>query len=174
MKLKVLGIWFNSAMKWTAQVENVLAKCRWLRPALRHLRKHLSVAEFLQVVTSNYYSVLYYGSEIWFNCLTQKQKLKLWATHYYPLRLAVNDFKRRLSSCQNKKSLPSRSNYLPCSKMFNCHMYQLWAILSFWWITCKCNDLIQIPSSTKIFLFKSLACRQAKFLQQSCKCCTTH
>lgn len=95
--MRVLGIWFDKDLNWERHLQTVVANCRRIRPALRTLKKKLNTNELLQVVTSHYYSRLYYGCEVWYNCLKQNLKNKIAAVHYFPLRLSLNDFRRSMS-----------------------------------------------------------------------------
>jgi len=107
--LRVLGIWFDREMSWERHLQTVMGSCRRIRPALRVLKKKLNLSEFLQVITSHYYSRLYYGCEVWYNCLKQNLKNKISAVHHFPLRLALNDFRRSLS----RKQLSLKCNRAP-------------------------------------------------------------
>ncbi len=49
-------------------------------------------------ITSHYYSRLYYAPEVWFQPLTCAIKNCLNPLHFYPLRLAIGDFKCKFSN----------------------------------------------------------------------------
>jgi len=49
---------------------------------LRFLMRCLSDGHLSQVITSNYFSVLYHGSEVWSDCLSDKNFLSL--VHHFP------------------------------------------------------------------------------------------
>jgi hypothetical protein len=68
-----------------------------MKPVLRILRRKLNNKELSQVVTSHYFSRLYYGSEIWYHPLKKCVKDRLKQLHYYPLRLLTFDFQKALS-----------------------------------------------------------------------------
>jgi len=104
--LNVLGMTFDCQMSWETQLSRSIQSCQRLKPALRALKKKLSSKELIQVITSHYYSRLYYGAEVWYPCLTKRLRDKISAVHHYPLRLVLNDFKRSLS----RKTLAKRTN----------------------------------------------------------------
>jgi len=95
--VRVLGCWFDSGLTWNKNVQMVVNSCQRLKPALRCLKKKTTMQELLQVITSHYYSRLYYASEVWFPCLKNQLKRKINTMHFYPLRLALGDFRRTLS-----------------------------------------------------------------------------
>jgi hypothetical protein len=109
-EMNVLGMTFDAGLTWEPQLSRVLKSCQRFKPALRMLRRKLKMKEFLQVVTSHYYSKLYYGSEVWYPPLTSKLKKRLLTVHFNPLRLATRDFKRVLSYCsisnRTKRAFP--------------------------------------------------------------------
>lgn len=53
-----------------------------------------------QLITSHYNAKLYYGSEVWFNCMSSAEKTKICSMHYFPLRLLISYFKRK---CNRKQ-----------------------------------------------------------------------
>jgi hypothetical protein len=101
-EMNVLGVTFDRRMSWEAQLNRVVLNCQRIKPGLRYLKQRLSKKDFLQVVTSNYFSRLYYASEIWYNVLSSSNKSRLSAIHHYPLRLVTDSlcYKKRVS---NKK-----------------------------------------------------------------------
>jgi len=96
-EMNVLGITFDQSLCWEPQLKRAFNGCQRFKPALRYLRTKLKKKEFLQVVSSHYYSRLYYGSEIWFDCLKAKFRDSISPVHFYPLRLAMFDFKKKYS-----------------------------------------------------------------------------
>jgi hypothetical protein len=95
--MRVLGFQFNNEMKWQEQVNLSIKKCQQMRPALRRLRAKLSDKEFSMVITSHYFSRLYYGSELWFECCSKKLKKRIESTHYFALRLFLRDYMCNIS-----------------------------------------------------------------------------
>jgi hypothetical protein len=96
-QLKVLGIVFDHRLNWERQVQKCISGCQSMKPALRRLKTKLHHKEFKQVISSHYFSRLYYASEMWFQCCSSKLKKRISTVHYYALRLLVNDYKCKLS-----------------------------------------------------------------------------
>ena len=63
--INVLGVLFDSKMQWSQHVSASINKANSALHAIRMIRKFFTSTELLQLITSNYYSILYYNSEIW-------------------------------------------------------------------------------------------------------------
>ena len=63
--MNVLGVIFDSKLQWDSQVCHSITKSCKALCAIHKIKRYFTNKELLQVVTSNFYSVLYYGSEIW-------------------------------------------------------------------------------------------------------------
>ena len=63
--MNVLGVAFDNKLNWHKQTELAVSKSRKSLHAIKSIRKHFSKKKLSQLLKSNYYSVLYYNSEIW-------------------------------------------------------------------------------------------------------------
>ena len=63
--INVLGVLFDQKMQWTDHVAHCILKSNKALSAIRLIRKFFTRKELLQLITSNFYSVLFYNSEIW-------------------------------------------------------------------------------------------------------------
>ena len=63
--INVLGVIFDQKMQWSDHIAYTVLKSNNALNAVRLLKKHFNTKELLQIVTSNFYSILYYNSEIW-------------------------------------------------------------------------------------------------------------
>ena len=63
--VNVLGITFDSHMKWKHQVSQAVKNSRRALDGLRLIRKNFNKLELKQLLTSYFNSVLYYNSEVW-------------------------------------------------------------------------------------------------------------
>ena len=63
--MNVLGVAFDSKINWQIHIQKAITKSKKNLHAIKLIRKHFNKKEILQLITSNYYSVLYYNSEIW-------------------------------------------------------------------------------------------------------------
>jgi hypothetical protein len=63
--LNVLGVIFDSKLQMSDHVANALLKSSHSLNALKIIRKYFTTKELIALVTSNYFSILLYYSEIW-------------------------------------------------------------------------------------------------------------
>lgn len=93
--INVLGMTFDSKLNWSQQVSRAIKSSNTSLQAIRMIRKYFTTSEIKTLLTSNYFSKLYYGSEVWqtpkLNANSKKQLLsasanaiKLCETHYNP------------------------------------------------------------------------------------------
>ena len=88
--MNVLGVSFDSKLNWQIQVQNVITKAKKNLHAINLIKKHFKKYEILQLLTANYYSVLYYNSEIWhIPSLSHQLKKNLMSASANPLKLCT-------------------------------------------------------------------------------------
>ena len=63
--INVLGVIFDSKLQWAPQVSHCVTKSLNALNAIKLIKRFFKRDELLQLVTSNFYSILYYNSEIW-------------------------------------------------------------------------------------------------------------
>ena len=63
--MNVLGVEFDSLLKWDHQVAQAINKAKRALHGIRLIKKHFTKTELRQLLTSNFYSILYYNSEVW-------------------------------------------------------------------------------------------------------------
>ena len=76
--MNVLGVSFDSKLNWQTQIQQTISKSKKAIQALWLIRKYFNKQEMQQLITSNFYSILYYNSEIWHlpsNCHNSKKNL---------------------------------------------------------------------------------------------------
>ena len=64
--INVLGITFDSKLTWGPQVTKAITESSRALNALRLIGRFFNREEKIQLVTSNYYSILFYNSEVWY------------------------------------------------------------------------------------------------------------
>lgn len=64
-KMNVLGLTFDSRLQWGPQISRTIKSANSSLQAIRIIKKFFTTTEIIQLLTSNYYTRLYYGSEIW-------------------------------------------------------------------------------------------------------------
>ena len=91
-EISVLGLIFDSKMEWSPQVERSTKKARSALQGLRLLGKYFTTSEKLILLTSYFYSRLYYGCQIWLiPSLKRALKKKLFSASGNGLRLLERD-----------------------------------------------------------------------------------
>ena len=73
--INVLGVIFDSKLQWGPQVTATITKASRALNAIRLIKHYFTQQELLQLITSNFYSVLFYNSEVW-HLNTLKQSIK--------------------------------------------------------------------------------------------------
>ena len=63
--MNVLGVVFDSKLQWSAQVANAILKANRSLCAIKQIKRYFKKDELRTLLTANFYSILYYNSEIW-------------------------------------------------------------------------------------------------------------
>jgi hypothetical protein len=63
--MKVLGVTFDSKLQWSAQVSNAILKANRSLCAIKLIKGFFTKDELCTLLTTNFYSILFYNSEIW-------------------------------------------------------------------------------------------------------------
>ena len=112
-QIKVLGLTFDSKLNWHNHITSTIQKCNKTLQAIRLISKYFSIDEKLNIVTSLFYSKLYYGAEVWLlPTLSFSLKKKLLNLSTRALRLVANDHYRIFNSndlhCMFKRFTPNQ------------------------------------------------------------------
>ena len=96
--MNVLGVAFDCKLNWQIQVQKVITKAKSNLHAIQLIRNHFTKKETLQLITSNYYSVLYYNSEIWhLPSLSNITKKQLLSASAQPLKMCTHNYDQSIS-----------------------------------------------------------------------------
>ena len=125
--MNILGVQFDSKLTWTEQINKTINKYKKALHAIRIIRKYFNKQELLNLLTSNYFSILYYNSKIWhLSTLKQDLKQKLLSASANALKLcsSLNDpnvsFERIHTI--NKRATPIKmSMYKLAIQLFKLH-----------------------------------------------------
>ena len=105
----MLGVVFDSNLQWSEHVTKALQKSNKSLNAIKMIRKYFSTNELTTLVTSNYYSILLYNSEIWHSAnLNVLLKQKLLTASANALRMCLHYPQTRISH-QNLHKLTNRA-----------------------------------------------------------------
>ena len=63
--INVLGVIFDTKLQWSDHVNHAIKRANSALNAIRLIKKYLKKDQILGLLTSNYYSILFYNSEIW-------------------------------------------------------------------------------------------------------------
>ena len=89
-EMNVLGIIFDSKLQWTNQVINTIARANKALNAISLIKRYFTQDELIKLVTANFYSKLYYNSEVWqIPTLNQALKNKLMTASSRALKLCA-------------------------------------------------------------------------------------
>ena len=90
-QINVLGVVFDSKLQWTNQVAQAITRSKQALHGIKLIKKYLTKDETKLLLTSNFYSILYYNSEIWLsNNLKVRQKQQLLAASSNALKILNN------------------------------------------------------------------------------------
>ena len=64
-RIMVLGVLFDCKLQWVQHVSQAFLKANSALNAIKIIKKYFTKEELLGLLTSNFYSKLYYNSEIW-------------------------------------------------------------------------------------------------------------
>ena len=63
--INVLGVIFDSKLQWAEHIAQAIKKANSSLHAIHMIKGFFSKKELLELITANYYSILYYNSDIW-------------------------------------------------------------------------------------------------------------
>jgi hypothetical protein len=96
--MNVLGITFDSKLQWSQQVASVVKKSAKALYAIRLIKPFFCFNELRSLITSNFYSILYYNSEVWhLPTLNPVSKKHLLSASANALKLCTPNYERMMS-----------------------------------------------------------------------------
>ena len=112
-EINVLGITFDSKLQWIPQVSRAIKGANKSLQAIKLIRKYFTSTEVVQLLTSNFYSKLYFGSEIWhIPTLNYHCKRMLLSASANALKLCNSNYDPNISYIDlhilHKRALPNR------------------------------------------------------------------
>ena len=87
-EINVLGVTFDTKMQWATQVSMAISKSKRALHGIKLIKKYLTKVEARMLLTSNFYSILYYNCEIWLSQgLNVRSKQQILAASAIALKL---------------------------------------------------------------------------------------
>ena len=119
--MNVLGIIFNASLQWGPQVTTTLKKANKALNAIRLIKNYFTSEQLITLITSNFYSILFYNSEVWhlptFKTIDEEPKA---------LKLCAKSTNTWMLSYKNLHEMAGRA---PPDKIMNCklalHLYKV-------------------------------------------------
>ena len=119
----VLRETFDSKLNWQAQISKTNSKAKGALYAINLIKKHFNKTELCQIITSNYYSIKYYNSEIWhLPSLNLNLKKKLMSASAWSLKLCTPSFDLSMPFSIKRATPPEMMKYklsLMLHKLYN-------------------------------------------------------
>jgi hypothetical protein len=108
-KMSVLGIIFDSKLHWDYQVCNSIDKANKSLQAIRLIKKYFTRVELLTLLTSYFYSRLYFGAQVWLiPSLKKNLKNKLFSASGNALKLLSPEIESfKLLHKMHKRATPT-------------------------------------------------------------------
>ena len=108
--INVLGVIFDSKLQWGPQVAAAYTRASRALSAISLIRRFFNQQELLQLVTSNYYSILFYNSEVWhLNTLNQSLKNSLLSISAKALKICAKSSDVWMLSYPNLHEMAGRA-----------------------------------------------------------------
>ena len=155
--INVLGVIFDQKLQWSDQIANCVTKSSKSLVAIKMLKFFFNTTELLTFVTSNYYSVLYYNSEIWhLPSLRSNLKQKLLSSSSGAIRACVKYCTRNISF-ENLHAMYHRATpekillYKSAISLYKLYNYE---DLSIEWVSLNVNQILT-SRQTKFVISKA-------------------
>jgi hypothetical protein len=164
--MNVLGVIFDSKLQWSLQVANSINKSKSALHAIKLIKGFFTPNELLTLITSNFYSVLYYNSEIWhLPGLGHQLKAKLLTASSNALKICTPSYDLNMSYKHlhsfNKRALPSQIlMYKHALLLFNIYTLHIphfeWIALNFDQTISSRQNKFETRSNTTYHIGKNI------------------
>ena len=172
--INVLGIQFDSRMQWNEQVTQAINKSKRALHGIKLIRKYLTNKETKMLLTSNFYSILYYNCEVWLSQgLNSRHKQQILAASANALKILNNISDLRISFVQRhiheKRALPMNfAKYrlaIQLYKIYNGDVYNDdWLDMNSQQNFNRRSGLFQISDYSRIKVGKNILCNRLTVL----------
>ena len=91
-EIKILGVTFDSKLSWSEHINKTILKCRKTLQAIKIISQYFTIDEKINIITSLFYSRMYYGAEVWLiPTLKSALKKRLFKLSTQALKIASED-----------------------------------------------------------------------------------
>ena len=149
--MNVLGIIFDSKLQWGPQVENAILKSNKAKHAIMLIRKFFNKQELNTLLTSNFFSVLYYNSDVWhIPSLNPRLKQQILLASARALKLCTSNYNLTMSFIQihtlNNRATPNQLMLYKHALL----LYKIWndKIYSDDWLSLNFQQNFNVRNST--------------------------
>ena len=168
--MNVLGVIFDCKLQWSDHVAGALTKSNRSLNAIKIIRKHFSTKELTTLVTSNYFSILFYNSEIWHSSnLKVNLHQNLLSASANALKMCLHYPKLNVSNVNlhkiTNRATPSMYNEYKCAlqlfKLFNDNTPQIeWLHLNFNIVNTPRQHFFEIYQTNQLRIGKNALCNK--------------
>ena len=161
-------------MQWAQQVSQAISKSKRAIHGIKLIMRYLNKGETKMLLTSNFYSILFYNCEIWLsNGLNVRQKQQLLSTSAMALRMLNNASDLRISFRQlyinEKRALPMDfAKYRLAIQLYKIYngreMNDDWIDMNLQQNFNARNKMFQINDNSRIKIGKNLICNRLNVL----------
>ena len=91
-EIRILGVTFDTKLSWSSHINLMILKCKKTLQAIKLIAKNFTIDEKINIITSLFYSRMYYGAEVWLiPTLKHNLKKKILSLSTQALRVASED-----------------------------------------------------------------------------------
>ena len=157
-EIKILGVIFDSKLTWHNHISQAILKCKKTLQAIKLISINFTIDEKINMITSLFYSRLYYGAEIWLiPSLKYNIKKKLLNISTQALRIAAEDVFHTFNAEEihvmfNRFTPNQMMNYISLLNLYRCINNkipeQIWIDLQFKYLPLtRTNKFILAPAN---------------------------
>jgi hypothetical protein len=96
--MNVLGVHFDTKLNWQTHMQSTITKANKALQAIKLIKKNFTKKELMTLVIANYYSILFYNSEIWhIPSLCRQTKTQLMRASANPLKICCPSYDMSIS-----------------------------------------------------------------------------
>ncbi len=107
--IKALGTIISRDLSWAKHINHAIAKSNHTIKRIKFLSKWLDKKDLLQLVTTQYFPIVFYSAPLWAGCLDYSSMRRLNSAHYRAIRAALRIHEIRSKSRKQLDEISSRA-----------------------------------------------------------------